>query len=547
MSIQDRLAYLKRILIITKEYYESAKMFITGINPDDNDLIESAITRTENLLNFDFSKVDSLESYHTIYELLQQSTADIRKLINTCNNSQYNKVLITDMSAGAYMDLRTRVESLKSLQQSYLNRSAADDPVILDDAVSELSISSEGNNQTTLNQTTLNQMYQFALTASANKFTNRIIMHLNQNNYRNEEINARVEEQKNIILGATRVYVDFPIVRYNLIFDQFIDDFDQYVKDNTSVVLIKHTNDNPLHYDIKGIINAAYVATNNLQINQSAGMNKKFIQRFNNIKVLDRVGTEYSIEIYLNGTVVVDAFNVDSTNIKVVSKIGNSYRICRHNQLQPTNLQPTNLQPTHLHPTNLTGLITGVSTRASEYARALNTIIVDAATQNKYDGMFNPNSGLFQAQYLDDVGVIASSDNIKNKLIDLIIPKLSINVHSYRDMVNQLNEKKEFIEDKVSEVMNDTINTASIEYQITQYVRVRETMTAFISKIQYQARNDYIPEKYFKDKPPDVVEAEITRVYRSILQKAADMLDANNMWTGYDYTYKEFLINIKKF
>tara|TARA_R110002153_G_scaffold273997_8_gene446512 strand:- start:259 stop:1881 length:1623 start_codon:yes stop_codon:yes gene_type:complete len=537
-------------------------MFIIGQRAGNVTEYEDALTQLEQLIGFDFSRVNDYESYNVLFSMLDASNSAATTLIGMCNNSSYNSMLLSDVSTGTYMEMRLKIEALPSYNVSLQVKSTIDDAKILsaawDDTTHIDATTHDTTHDTTrtdithtdTNRTDTNRIdtaYAFLLKNPPNKFTNYIAMRILESDtdkYRKAKVSKQIEKQIDTTLQSTRIPVAFPIVRYGLkpgpplSYDEAI-----AMKGNAGLVIINHGIETTVVFDMRGLVDRDYIVKNDLKVNKLAGINKKYIKRFTTIVDVgddsvggisvgdsgDSVGgitTDVGVDSPVTRT-IYSITHGESKNEYIVLSKGPVWRVLYNEE-------------TYIHSAeSIKGLLSGITTRPTDYARACVSAVKQFSLQSKYAGFYNENAKMKISQYVASVGVVESADYIIERVIDYLIGKLPLNATSYQDVINNISDLKPHIEYILPELIKPKkarADSVAGESLISHTIRISALSTLFLGNLQFHADRDFLPKKYFNDKE------SIKQVYMRILTASAQKLNSLHAWTASDYSFKEFLL-----
>jgi hypothetical protein len=504
-------------------------MFIIGQRAGNVTEYEDALTQLEQLIGFDFSRVNDYESYNVLFSMLDASNSAATTLIGMCNNSSYNSMLLSDVSTGTYMEMRLKIEALPSYNASLQVKSTIDDAKILSAAWDDTN-----HIDTT---TRIDTAYAFLLKNPPNKFTNYIAMRILESDtdkYRKAKVSKQIEKQIDTTLQSTRIPVAFPIVRYGLkpgpplSYDEAI-----AMKGNAGLVIINHGIETTVVFDMRGLVDRDYIVKNDLKVNKLAGINKKYIKRFTTIVDVsgDSVGVGgITTDVGVDSPVTRTIYSIthgESKNEYIVLSKGPVWRVLYNEE-------------TYIHSAeSINGLLSGITTRPTDYARACVSAVKQFSLQSKYAGFYNENAKMKISQYVASVGVVESADYIIERVIDYLIGKLPLNATSYQDVINNISDLKPHIEYILPELIKPKkarADSVAGESLISHTIRISALSTLFLGNLQFHADRDFLPKKYFNDKE------SIKQVYMRILTASAQKLNSLHAWTASDYSFKEFLL-----
>ena len=166
--------------------------------------------------------------------------------------------------------------------------------------------------------------------------------------------------------------------------------------------------------------------------------------------------------------------------------------------------------------------------------------------------MFDANATINLSRYADDQKIVPSSEPIKNLIFEDLRGFFTLHIKSiksYRDMVAVL------LSSRFREILGSIISLRirgtnpnldkpkSSEYLVTHISRLENLVSKFIKSIIRESSDESLSDRYFKESTDSEIQTMIIDTFINIVRKAANKLDSENLWIGYEMSLKEFLIN----
>lgn len=367
------------------------------------------------------------------------------------------------------------------------------------------------------------------------------------------KLNQLVEEQKDIALGSqTRIPLRLNysgiqgyLARYNLVPGEFMD-----ISKIASELNISNTNDpqslvheitksqqlgcimisintsSMIEYDIRGLVDDAYIEQNNLKTLPIFGLNQQVIKKYATIKIIPSEKKD----------------NSDFLEITPANHIGNFVVL----QKMGDNLVRsfTYLRSHEIPYDVIKGMILGLSARSHTY-----NIIMEERILPK---CFDTKSQSIVEAYASREHKKTSAEVVTNK----ILADLLHNFQTYLD---------KHLNSPLSTLREIGINPNIIEAILAKHLSHSNTQTSdknilIERRLSYIIKFDALAKKFisainfaWEDKPPSLKSIKeyshaeavknITSSYSEICKNAIESLNRKNTWTDYDVSLKEYFLN----
>jgi hypothetical protein len=291
------------------------------------------------------------------------------------------------------------------------------------------------------------------------------------------------------------------------------------------VVLLSHCSGTPVVYNIDGLVDPEYIQTAGIQTDSITGLNKKVLQRFNTITVLDTRGTPLPVRVYGDPLTALGWYVVET-----IDSI--SYRLLkRDNKI---------LIP-YLH---IRGLIEGLSLRAHYYNDIMYSKIIETCHDSKSAGIIEEYKNLKESTI--------SIEPIKTAIVDKLVEWFTKS--TLRAPVTNPSQFESLA--KSLDVVNDTLLAAlsrntkegpmvSDEYTITHLLKYEAIVKEFTKELNKKIGRSGITSRTFAEYVEPALGKHIIRVYTDIIRACVDELDTKLMWSNYDISVKEHFIDKK--
>lgn len=565
-SVSSRVKLLTDICVTAKKYYLIVEKYIIGMNPTLNNEVQSAIgnltTTVDRLtaakLDFpDTNITNFLSTVFNIYDDFSTSELAIRTILYLFDSEFYSRMILTEMSLGSHADIKLELNRAKTSYDKYILFSADDSEYF--SAVNKL-ISKDN--------TSVDSVYEFVITHGANKFTIGLMkmLILSLDKTRKGIILNLVREMSDFALGVARISLNnesgiagmivsnrLKPVTGSISLTDLFKLFDIKYKDavsqnenfkyisvryNVCVCVLRCVSNSPIEFDFKGVIDLSYVVAGDLKVKFMSGLNKKILARYTTAVVLPKVdgATTEPIQIYgINNANTANTANTRNTII-IQTINGDLFRVLSVDDSLKTNLPQ--------------GFINGITTRPTVYS-TLHTKNI-SRVQVRSGDMFDANATINLSRYADDQKIVPSSEPIKNLIFEDLRGFFTLHIKSiksYRDMVAVL------LSSRFREILGSIISLRirgtnpnldkpkSSEYLVTHISRLENLVSKFIKSIIRESSDESLSDRYFKESTDSEIQTMIIDTFINIVRKAANKLDSENLWIGYEMSLKEFLIN----
>lgn len=565
-SISARVKLLTEICATAKKYYLIVGKYIIGMNSAFHAEVESAIGTLDTTvgrlagvkLDATIANItDFLSTTFNLYEDFSASELAVRTIIYLFDSELYARMILTEMSSASHADIKLELNRAKTSYEKYVSFGIDDSEYFT--AVTKL-ISQQPPH--------VDSTYEFVTTHGANKFAiglmKMLILTLDKN--RKSNILKLVRGMSDAALGVTRLSLNtergiaglivtnglkpvtssIPLTElFGLINIKYKDTISpdenfKYISSRYSmcICVLRCISNSPVEFNFKGVIDLSYVNANDLKVKFMSGLNKKILTRYTTASVLPSVDGAVAepIQIYGKSNLNTQG-NLNTLNTIIIETInGSLFRVLSVDDSLMTAIPQ--------------GFIEGVTTRPTVYSTLhMNNI---TRVQLRSGDMFDANTTLNLSRYADEQKVIPSSEPIKNLIFDDLRGFFTSHlksIKSYRDMVALLLTPhfREVVGGIVSVRIRGTNpnldKPKSSEYLVTHISRLENLVSKFIKSIIRESSEESLSDRYFKESTDAELRTMIIDTFINIVRKAANKLDSENLWTGYEMSLKEYLIN----
>lgn len=552
-SIKIRVKLLKEIHNTAVKYYKHAGKYITGMDPAFSVEVASAIENLQlcidgiehiQITTVSVINDELLLSVYKLYEMFNNVDLNIRTIMRLFNSELYARMILTEMSSASHADLRMDVMRSKNNRDKYESHGSEDefyfaeintvirsDPVYIDTAYTFVV------NAKLINKFVIDLLKSLMQITSSGrkKILKQLVreMMIKTLNYARIPLNDEIGIAGRILsYGLKPVTSSMPMREMfkHIGMTYHTDDLQSIANDNKiCIVIMNCASKSPVEFNFSGVIDSAYVNSNDLKVKFMSGINKKILTRYTTASMLP---THHPVA---PSTMRVFMCSSNTTKSIIIETInGTDYRILS------TDESPFCQIPK--------GLIEGITTLPTVYS----LLHMKNIFNSRAGDMFDPNSKMVLNRYADDQKIIPSSEPIKNLVCEDILGYFKSHVHSiskYGDVIDVVLSKR-FREIVLSTVFarargnNPFIGKPkSSEYLITYISKLDNLISKFMKSIIREASDESLSDRFFKELPINELETMIISTFTNILHKAADKLDSENLWTGYGVSLKEYLLN----
>lgn len=455
-------------------------------------------------------------------------------IIDVFKNEHYAKTATYNMSATYMVNMRMDRASAINVYEKYLDMCARDDSIIINSLLDLYKINANTENA-----------FTFVLENSniVNKFIMKIISILvhKMSGEKRRKLELIVERQKNEILSSTRkknnyTGVQSNIVRYGLTpASNFLPLSEIFsiigVKYNTKitpeenlkslpcgVVVINKYAKSPIEFDLRGLIDAKYITSNDMKTNPTSGLTKKIIERFNTTRILPKTGSPA-------GSLII---GTESKTRYVLENVSELYRLMSKGD------------KIEIPYDSIIGIFEGLSLRAEQY----NNIIGEEIVSNCFD----PNPDILNS-YKEESMAAPSSEIIRAAVLDKITQWFS-GVIKNTKITNSMEFKSKAIDKSVITVILSEVLTPghkkSDEYLVSYITKLDSIINNFLREFERKVGIEIIPERIFSELPADELSRTLASIHKNVTKSAIDELERSGLWTSYDTSLKEYFLEKKQ-
>lgn len=547
--LKTRCNHIKNILSNAATYIDIIREIIMSINPIEFKRINAALTLLRDAIVHipatDFIADKTYDIYTVTMDLYSKFAlvdSALREILSMFENETYLTLAIHNMSSSYVVNLRRMNSVVTGEYEKYLNASVRDDDIIFDYVFKM--------------PHTKDDLYDFATKNEiiVNKFTVKFVgVAIKEvEGSRKHKLEDMIEKQKDIIFDVDRLIMSnysgaqASVVRYNLLpatpsmsltelfalFDleykssmSLAQNWEKLANKGSGIIALTNCTKTPVEFNMDGLINSEYVTTNQLNTPPLSGLTKKIIQRFNTVKRLEG-GSHASEYIATYPSHRETWYVMETLN-------GIHWR------------QLAYKGETKIPKDVITGLYVGITTRPDQYNLAQSDEILkkcfDAKSQLTLDAYTRkisaqPSSEPIRAKILDQMtryfepsaGFIKTTSGVKSAAVDIDrITSIINTVLAYPKSIGRATEH------------------GASESMITYFIKMNDINNTFVKELNRRWTAEIIDERLFKDYSGPELKKHIMTVFTSVTKAAIDELDNSKLWTGYDQTLKEFVIDTR--
>ncbi len=549
MTAQDSLSGITKMLTARMQHIETftrkvadymhlAKDIITGINPGEYKILVADLdtlhTMPVEVLAIDWKVDNIIHLAVDCYQRLTTLDACARRAMQVMENETYAKLIIYNMSSTYVTNVYQMRNDAAAAHEKYLSVSVSDDEEIFKVILAAIPA--------------VDDMYMYVVNNEhiINKFTMKMISQIivKGSNEKRRRAELIIENQKDIVLSASRADtrkfagVQGAIGRYNLLpvtksmpvaqlfasigapYDPKVpleDNFTALAK-QIGVLTLNKATPSAVEFNLSGLINADFVAENNLKTNPLAGLNKKIIERFSTATLLPRGGPPDIVRQYGKGDkwYVFESINGELWRLMGVSG----------EKIVPADM--------------IAGLLRGVTTRPHKY----NSLQVGTILSKCFDS----RAGAILSSYSELQVSTQSSESIRAQILDKLTKNFEAKLT--RSFKTAAEVKSAAVDHAaISETLLDVLTHSTgghgkgaAEYLITYIAKFDGIIYDFIKKLERQWGAVTLSNRIFTEYPVQELGAMLVDVFRATTSAAINELDQTRVWTDYDISLKEFFL-----
>jgi hypothetical protein len=351
-----------------------------------------------------------------------------------------------------------------------------------------------------------------------------------------------------------------------------------------NIIVISRVHGTPIEFDFRGVLDKTFAA--NLPVKPLGGLNKNFLARYNTTDILtDRADgiANRAESVSTDGTENVSTEAVSTDGIETVdSSVSTESVSTKTAGAETADVRSIQLFSPLVDTRSPVGFVSaritwnvietidGVHYRALGYrdsidisgSRVLGLIMGTSTLPTEYNAihaanivrargdMFDPVAPSHISRFVNHEKSIPASEPIKNTVVaDLekyVLSRVS-DVHNNREWQNL------FTADTFIAAVNEVIAAVllknslidkikSPEYTITQIGRVNSIVAKFIKSVTRALSGEFVQDRMFSEYSRQDINTMLINRFSAIVKKAADLMDADKIWTGHELTLKEFII-----
>ena len=534
LDFEKKINLAAEISKLSAKYFEKIKDIILGINPahhsqwiSDSTKIASLIAELKELTRSEFNSLESLLNLFCSFDDLDSLIAAVTLIFD---NESYSKLALYNVSTTDLVNIQKEAESVRKKLAEY--KTCALDPIFdkidIDPADAFKFIQD-----------------QKKVTAFTIKLISLVIPKLKGAN--RARLESIIEDQKDAILGATRVAADCntSLVRYNLItfaesrpleelFAETLKlkynpkvsreiNFKKITETNTrpGVIVLYNICRSPLEFSLKGLIDADYIIKNGLPNKTSNGLTNKILQKYTTIRDLGIIKENPEISHVLKFPGEIDSWiifeTLNGTLFRILSNSG-------------TLLSEGN---------KIKGLVRGISNRPEKYNNICEEKILAQCFDQNYAMLIDDFTALTQE----------SSENLKDEIFAQLEVSFKKNLGAVKvadaaSINKALPSQKKIVAifSSVFQQRTGTKGRGKSEYILSHIVKLETLLYYFAKEFDKKWSTVVFAPRFFAENVPAEIERSIIQIYQSILRAVSDNLNSLKMWEIYPLTLKEYYL-----
>lgn len=504
--VKDNQQKLDKFVINARKYISMAEPFVRGDNPG---LAGDAARSLK-----DLESPAPASGYVEVYEDFEWRLAAMAPLMHIISDENYLKRLTYNRFSSADEVTEPRRRAIDA-------KTAFETP------------SDAGVFEESLKSVTPDDIYRIVTTARVTRYTTKLLAHAMKlfDGDRRATIAGIIEKQKDAVLGAVRHKLPFPGVqaltsRASLIpksagvpISTIVADDGGWAKlatEGPGIIVINASVGTPLEFNLRGLIDAEFIAEHSLKTSPFTGINKKVLERFN---------TVYTIPGPPSTAPPVQIFPGNAGSWRVFQLL--TAEICREMRFADVG-----------------GLVEGLNGRAHAYNKIQSDIILERC--------YDPRAGPIIAEYENFKALTTSSEVVRAAILSKLSEKFRAelaargNVNAFT--VGDIATNGETISTVLVEIL---INSTGLrgrttpEHILTYLSKFDGVVRAFTKELEKRWAKAGIAPGTFRDYRGDKLIDHLTSAYESAVVAALQELDKTNAWSEYDLTVKEYFLEKK--
>lgn len=548
--LTERMSYVSIVASKVTKYLDTIQDTITGINAADyklameniSSLKESVVSIPQTIKLNDSTNL--INEAVTLYENIDVVDAAVHQLIGIFENPTYSKLAMYNMSTTYTVNMQREKNIAYNAFEKYTSKSVIDNEIIINIILDILNLSANSN-----------EIFMFVLNNEniINKFTIKLIGALINvvSGEKHRRLELLVEKQKDTVIKATRIDISAwrgvqgMVVRYGLrpvtksmpLSDLFNsmnikynakhsmeENIKKYVCDGHGIIVINRANASPVEFDLRGIADANYIVSNNLETNPISGLTKKIVDKFQTAKLLPK--TDIGPEIIAKYPGKLNTWRI----IETIN--GELYRALGHlgNDIVPGD--------------QIVGLLNGISTRCYQYNLIQSNVIITKCLDARAESLV--------AEYDNN-----TTESTSGSIVPTITDKLqksfekAVKDHPVKNILQfkKLVMDKDTISKTLLEVLKHSTGIygkGSTEYLVTYLAKFDVILRKFYGEVERQLSLQIINSRMFAENTQDETHKILGGIYKAIVTKSANELDKAKMWSDYDLSLKEYFLEKKQ-
>lgn len=545
-----RATVAQKIAASCSRYLGTISDFVRGTDPAEYDRINNAIKYAYDVKWVEPTSeepIRCLEHWADMFDILDELDNNVAIAVEILTNSEYLRKSIQQTSTATVNVYQERSQIL-ALYDKY--RADTCESVVA--KIDKIGISADIIRQFAISRSKFNRITAHIMRDAIAETTDSKVVW---------ELQSRVENLKNDILGSTREPLPMIVSRYGLVpitrvmstshmceflgivkttpddnssADMSDTDFDTMVEHavaNTPhgalVIYLGLYNSTQLEYNLSGLIDAEYVISHELKTNSGTGLTKKVIERMATINRLPRdIPTQPSISVHGRGR---SSYWVIQ---RIIGGEESLYRMLGFGYFVDT--------PSVVYAPMITGLLNGRTTRPADY----NEIHTDVILSTVYDSEIKTILSSYTVSKLQS----PSSDLIRSKIMDKMTDNF-LTSHASRQLtaktIRTRAVDREFIGELLIEILMPNPTKNYTERIITAVAKIDTVSNVFINELEKRWMSAAIPDRIFREYRGDNLVEQLRGIFTNTTGSAIDELERTGTWASLEPTLKEFYFEYK--
>ena len=516
--LSARIALLKEFITQTRQYMTALDTVLTGADPVGRNTAIANLNEIDRLQgSLSVDAAETLQTAAALYTTLQKIDALSKPIIEIVEDELHLRSLLHNMSQTYTFSIGKHRDGALDIYAA-IRRSGID----ADEIVFRCAMASATPQDA------------FALVIDADKLNKFIIWIIAQlvrmpsmKNYI-DKLNAVVETQKDNVLGAGRIPGHLPpadtVCRYDL---SPLTSFDSlaHVREkcgaDAQIIVLPRLGKTPIEFNINGLIDAAYVAENDIMTTQTSGLTKRILKRFSTATLLKQPEEAVPAASTTDGVSAVCILEWYG---------GDLYRIlgCRGTASYMTPID------------DVKGLVRGLTTRPTAYSRHT-AIMRDEHLENILRDYTEQKQGAISSADVT-AGIMTK---LRARFAQALAAKAGISTYNeFREIATNRKTLNEVIGGVLTQIGQH--GRGSAEFTITHIARIEVIIAQFAREMEKQLDANKLGPLAIKERAPDEISRTLISLFDLIVDGCIKELDRADVWSNYTITPKEYVMDRKQ-